>query len=70
MILRKSGLWDSVHLDAAIDRSFVLSLVCKHKDMTTYTRTDYRSGAGWMSDAYAGTVCIDCGEIINEKQVY
>lgn len=70
-LLPRHSLWDSVQCAKPITRRGLLfRLGCTHQTTTTYTRTDHRPGPGFASDTYEGTVCMACGKIITEKQVY
>jgi hypothetical protein len=65
------NLWDSVYEDQPITRlSMAKRVACTHERLTKYQRTDHRPGPGWMSDAYEGVACVDCGAVIHEVKVY
>ncbi len=69
ILLPKESIWDAVHVNEVISRDFLKSPYCVHQ-VTSYQRTDYRPGPGWMSDSYEGFVCVHCGKIITEEKVY
>ncbi len=71
LFLEYHNLWDSVYTETEIRRRVGYGLLfCDHEDRERYSRTDHRGGPGWMSDSYAGEVCVTCRRKLNERQTY
>jgi len=71
MLLRKHGIMHSISTSEEITRlGFFGRWKCSHMKTTSFTRIDHRAGPGWMSDAYEGEVCCDCGHVLSEEKTY
>lgn len=69
----KQGVFHSVYMEDKSEPpkpNAFRAIGCQHLETGKFVRVDASEGSGWMSDSYAGTVCLHCGQITHEKRVY
>lgn len=69
-ILPRHSTMTGVECVSTARRSWLRSLVCEHLHRAHFTIIDHTQGPGWMSDAYEGVCCTECGRMTEIKRTW
>lgn len=68
-LLPRPGLFDTVRTGEIVTRKFWWHRIsCPHAHSTRFVRVDHRAGPGSDADNYAGVVCCECGQVLEEHE--